>query len=470
MLIVSGTLPSGKTVFEEVIPPQEMIKEFSVPPMGKYAEFRIDSRFTKRDAETGEIRVGRAQSFVPAYTISTPNGSVNIRYADTRLPDGPGSFKYSLTGEGGATNRMMDFRDEMFVFNQPSQVEKFIWYFLHPLNGSNPFKKQNGQYRYWYLDRETEARKKLDLQRAVESIKSEIMDKDEPTIRVYAAGLSYKVNGIERTMPNLDTASISQLRLMLLDRLNADGEAFVQAWRTGNNSLYGMIVFAVDKGLIRVRRFQGGASWVWNTESHKDAPIANITTSEPEMATLKRVFNDNYENLVPILQSAINALRVKEIELPTDDIMATQEELTMSVLLNKGWDWIVSQAMLKGLLAFDYNTGSVRAIVNGKMEQDLYTAINPGNWSKELVDRLKTHEGASLRLPISNALLASFNDNGQPLTALDLLKNNTPAKAAITPPPALTPVPDPMFGKLIDTEEDVDVADLASDEAEVSEN
>lgn len=91
MLIVSGTLPSGKTVFEEVIPAQELVKEFKIPSMGKYAEFRIDPKFTKKDAETGEIRLGRSQAFVPYYTIGTDNGSVSIRYADQRIPAAPAS-------------------------------------------------------------------------------------------------------------------------------------------------------------------------------------------------------------------------------------------------------------------------------------------------------------------------------------------------------------------------------------------
>ena len=409
MLIFSGTLPNGESVFEKVISAKEVMELFPmIPKMGKYVEFQRGSKYVKIDTENGGRRTGRGFAFAPVFTIPLPTGDLTVRYADNRVPVAGGEFRYTMTGEAASTGKMHDFNSEVLVFTQPNRIERYIWYFLNPANENAPFRHSRTTSYYRFVNREQEAVDRLSQENMLQAIRLEIMQMPEATLRIVASGLSYKHEGLTRTINATDTVTVDELRLSLLTLIGSDKNDFAEAWRSGNNHLSGMIQFAVDKGIIKRMNFIGGANWVWGIEGYENHAIVAIVPTEPEMATLKRAFAENYNALFPTLNAAVNEVRINDIELPEDVVLEGDENLRINKILEKGWDWVVDQAVLKNVIALDRAAKVVRYVEDGEFAGDIMQVNDAKTWIPEMKAFLDSYEGSSQRFPIAKHILAAM--------------------------------------------------------------
>lgn len=411
MLIFSGTLPNGETVYEKPFPAKEVMNIFQVPEMGALVEFLVDARFSKRDTETGDVRHPRAFAFSPTYTLNHNAGTVSVRYADSRTPTAGGKdFTYLLSGDGASTGKLHDLRGSGMFFNQPSQVEKYIFYYLHPLNGTNPYRDPRKEVYFNFVNREAEAKVRLAAQLEISAIEAQILDSEISALRIIAAGLEYKVDGMTIKMSNLDTIQDTALRLQMIDRLRANPKEFIKAWQSGNTTLTGMISRAIDKNFIKKQTYPGGAAFQWNLDSN-EAVIVAVSGNEDELTALRTTFTNHYEQLFPILKNALDSDRLANMTLPSVPVLEDAAALTVQALMSKGWDYNVDQGLIKGVIAYDFNTNMVRFVKDGVLAGDLFQPASPINWRNELVDHLKSAPGAPLRMAVVNAVHDALTAN-----------------------------------------------------------
>lgn len=401
MLIFTGILPKSKrSVTEEQLSAKEAMEEFDVPEMGAHAELELSGNFKKKNKLTGEVRVGRQQTFAPVYSLDLPGlGQVQVRYAESRVAKATGGYEYRLTND-----RISNLRSEKTVFRNGADIEIYVFLFLHPRNGANPWRSKNKQAIFTHIDREAEANRRLASMKLADQVRLEILEMDKESLRVMASGLSYKVNGMDVLVPGLDNVGVSQLRAMLLDRLAAHGDAFVAAWRSGNNTLHGMLQYAVDSDIIKLKKTPGLKYWSWNTDTHKDVPIVNVGATEPEMAALRRVFAEHNGDLFPILKLAIDTKRTKSIVLPGEASLDTLDGLTLGVIQSKGIPWIVDQCVLNDLIGYDRASKKVRFITAGDYTTDILEVNVSAKWREELEAALGKVEYRSERAGLCTRL------------------------------------------------------------------
>jgi len=379
---------------------KEVMEEFGIPQMGKHTEFELMPAFRKKDPRNGEIRTGRQQNFSPVYDLQLPEvGTIQIRFAESRVAKSGGGYDYKVTND-----RITDLRGEKMAFLNGKNIEKYVWFFLHPRCNSNPFRERTKQSIFQHIDREAIANLRLAVSDLSREISIEISEMDHEALRVMAAGLTYRFNNMEQPIANLETMGVGQLRVQLLDRLAAHGKAFTDAWRNGNNTVHGMLSYAVDAGLIKLQKVPGAKFWMWNTATHKDIPICQMGPLENEMAALKLAFAQNSGELYPILAAAVDTKRVKNITLPGTLELGDIDGLTLAAVQAKGIKWIVQQAIVNDLIALDRGTKTIKFLHKGEFSTDVMSVTDPATWKEELIAALALAEYKPQREGVTNRL------------------------------------------------------------------
>ena len=436
MLIVTGTLPKkGTSVVDHIISAKEFMEEFGIPAMGAHTEFELMPTFQKKDPTDGTIQAGRQQSFSPVYDLYTPSGTVKVRYAEGREPQNGGGYKYTVPN-----NRITEMRGIRTIFRKGEKIEIYAWMYMHPRNASNPYRDQQKQAIYRHVDREAEAKLKIAKNQQMNEVRLEIMEMDGESLRVMAAGLDYKVDGMTQIISNLDSISVAELRLELFNRSQSHGQAFYDAWRSGNNTLNGMLQYAVDRGVIKMKKVPGSTYWAWNTDTHKDVLICLIRAGEPEMAALRLAFAENYGELFAILNAAINKLRTEDIVLPDTAKLDSKEGLTLGVIQGMGLEWILEQAEMNDVVALDRTAKKVRFLSNGEYTSDFMDITDLANWRQEVIANLSKGEYKPQRGAICTRLFHKLNPGANPDTVVDVV--NTPAPEPVIA--AAEPVAEPV--------------------------
>lgn len=412
MIILTGQM-GGKTYADQQVSAKDIVEALELPEIDKYAEF------TLTDMLRGQ-RIGDDKSFAaglnlsPTYILQLPEGTLSITYTTDRRPIAGGLWD-------NTTKRVQDFKGETlaFVKGQPGyDVEKFVWFFLHPLQGTNPYRKVNRGAMFTYADREGEAKAKNLAHASMLDVMLKIGSAEIGTLRVLAKGLRYTVNGEQRVVSRVNEIGPEELRRALLDMAQADGQAFVSAFMSGENTIVGMLQTAIDAGFITLKAESWGKSWMWNTTTHQGSLIVSVRQGESDFGALQAAFADNYNDLMPLLHGVINSLRVGSIADEQQLQVQSVEQATAEQLKTMSIERIVNELFDRDAIGFDRGSLSVMYVdENGGFSGDpIVTLPNGPSWRQAFMDFVVHPAQQDLRNHFADLLQAKV----QPSVSADI--------------------------------------------------
>lgn len=406
MLIVTGLL--GKEMYDDrAVALDVIMKELDVPKLGKYAEFRLaKSRHkTVMVDNLPQERHTRALSLTPVFTLDLPTGTLQIRYTSGRKKKN-NEWDYD-------TKRLEDFRGTMLAFSQGRNLEKYIWYYLYTGNLSNPHRTKGKPGFYEFVDREEIAKKELAMDLMLAEVTQEIMGMDEESLRVMAKGLRYNIGGTEHMIERASEAGIQELRSILVRRCVTHSVAFLEAWRNGGTTVEGMLRHVSDSGKIVLRdEMYGGKTWIWNDGIHDGSIITSVRKNEDPMGALKAAFSDNYNDLMPLLQTAVSGMRVKSMGFTENTVLESVEDLTLAHIKAMGLDQIVDRCISGEIIYFDRATGNLHLIEKGDIGEEIFRATSPTAWKAEFLEALKTPEYNNVKQSLAMRLMHHMKPKG----------------------------------------------------------
>lgn len=400
---------------QEQVSASDLIEHLKIPRFTKYAEFRFQPVHVKKNTATGQTSHARGFGLQPVYQINGPEGPLEIRYSDSRRKDKDG-WAYTLV-----SHKMLDFNSELLVFSRPTDLEKYVWYFLHPSNDTNPYRDRNKTSMFYFYDREGESATENAKTTLTVNAIQQIATMDIASLRIAAAGLRYTTTGgIERIVSRVNESGEQEMRNQLTKLAMADGQFFTTAFHSGSNTVVGMLRYAVDNNIIKMDQQNWGKSWHWNTATHRGTPITDVRKGEDEFAALQAAFMSNHSELLPVLNAALSTLRAEQVADEQAIKMVPQEDITMEYIESLGLDQIITSAIVYDLIGYDRKTGDVSFVgADGQfLEPAVVYSAKAGQWQQELKTSLSSADGLGARAELNRRMFAYINDNPAPASAV----------------------------------------------------
>lgn len=385
MLEITGSI-GDKTYNAEPVSAKFLMETYNIPPIDKYAEFRVTPERMKVDHINGGFQVPPSTGLPTVANINITGKSISLRWCSTRTPGPNGAVEY-------APRRLSDLRGQMVAFTDKNEeeVEKYVYFYLHPLNASSPAHREGREAFYFLYDRTGEADKLAATYTMLSDLGKEIMTIPEARLRIKASGLFYRNSGGNVMVDATKAVELNELRVRLSELLHADKTLFADAWRNEENALRGTIKYAIEKGiLVGVNNPSQGTTWKWsNAEGGGEVTIAS-RNDDPTIAILNYIAQ-NYTYMVPKLTSAINRMESAEMPMPgvfedvVDEDMLTAERIKEMQPLQ-----LIQFAASQDVLYFDRPNFQVYYCnESGDVDGDpIFTVLDKTKWQAEYAEFL----------------------------------------------------------------------------------
>jgi len=391
MLIVSGNHPqlrNGDMLDSAQVSAAELSKALNVDMSVTWAEFRLMPvhQSVKQD---GQRHFLRGFSLSAAYVIEHGAGSLQIRFCISRRMENQ-QWRYTNVNP---YNKMEEFqRVEILGLNPQKFPELYLWYMLHPGNDKNPYRNQSRPAMFYFYDREMEAGMRVQQNIALMDVLKEIMNMDYTSLKIMSAGMRYKVNNEDRMVARVNEAGEEELRSALWQMANQDQMAFVNAFKSGANTIVGMLRHAVDGGMIELITQSWGNSWVWRTPAHDGTVICGVQPKADNFGSLQDAFMANHQSLMPMLHDALKMERVETIAEKMDLQLVPKEAMTLEYIKTLSLEDVFQQAIVGDVLAYDRGLNAVYFVRDGAFDGDpIPVSVNPKTWQADLLEHLKNN-------------------------------------------------------------------------------
>lgn len=384
MLVVTGKI---QDVFYEaaVVSPDVLMQAYGIPSFKNshgmfWAEFRLPEARVKHDRMGNKIHP-KGYILQSAYDLITPEGAVRIQYAtSSRMVNG--ELVYSV----GSDNEMREFFGEAMIFTKSSDLEKYVWYYLHPRNATSPFASRN-KPKFVYFNREAEANARVKEQQALMEVYAAINNASMESLRKRMRAIRFSHLGSAVTMRDPLVLTDAEVQYDFVSYLNKYGKAFVAAWYDSENSLEGSLLEAIDLGIIQKNIAGRTTSWIW---SDNGEPIDVVRKGEDPFQKLMAAFQENYTEHGARLTLALSRVKLKDqkvvIKKPTLEKAVASEVRT----------WLDSE-LLAGFIQYDLidfdRTSKVVSLLDdkGNIERPITELAGiTGNWKTEFLQVLNT--------------------------------------------------------------------------------
>lgn len=408
MLILTGNL-NGTNYDNEIVPAKVLADALNVPPMGRkgkghYAEFRQSAKHTgKAKRPGGEENNAQAFHLAAVYNLTLPTGTLSIRYTVNRTSDRQGNYSYDVL-------RVHDFTGKMLALAGESKFEKFVWFWLHPGNATNPYRNQRKPAMFMHYDREAEAvRKQANTAMTLEVI-NEINMMEVTTLRILAQGLRYRVGQQEYIVPNAAEAGEQELRSAMTEMAMTHREAFVEGFRSGGANLVGQLRHAEASQIIVLRVEPHASYWMWAQGPHKGSMIVSVQRGANAHAALQAAFSTNADHLLPILNAEVQDAQIRAIgdrqEVRLQDNVETTGEYIQTLTPGQ----LLENCMVRDIVAFDRATNGVFFINEvGEFEGDpVFMATALPTWKAEFLAALPESRFSEVREVMAERLTQSM--------------------------------------------------------------
>ena len=215
MLAITGNL-NGKPVEDQIISASDVIKLFNLP-ISKDAEkivFELDKKskgVIAINPVDGSERFAYRSMLKPIATGTYKNESYTVQYYNTRRQNNKGGYTYS-------PNRV-DFMGKRHSINTDQDLEKAVFFLLHPWCKDSPLRNRNSISRYKLFSAEKESMLKIQEEERHAKLRDMVLQMDDARGIRIAKAISHKHGG---TIPQsgTETAATAKASLLVLMREN----------------------------------------------------------------------------------------------------------------------------------------------------------------------------------------------------------------------------------------------------------
>ena len=402
MLICNGTI-NGVTYEEKQVNAKVLIEAFGVPQMNGIPKvFRLipGMGLMREDrSNPGETLITPGRAFGTAFTVTTNEGSLNIRFSTSRtpIPGGGGTYRYSP--------KKMNFIKSSATFSfPPERVEEYVWAYLHPKNKKSPFAKKP---QYEYFDPAEDARKQMDDVRKIGELTQVIATMPEAEMRLRAAGLTYMWGNRRVSFPGATKVDQSIVRAKLIESLNVHKKAFIEAWNNAENSVVGVVMMAQSLNIIEQVAVPGGVAWQY-TKAYGGSRICVASTNQNPIDVIVSEITAQYavyfNRLKAFIDQASHANQAQPEVTPRQSDVP--ENLTKEFLANLDVEGFVNLCADREFIGFERTNSTVYVLrSNGTLNRPLLTVKTPKDWKSELAQHFSTEAGAEPRDALITSIL-----------------------------------------------------------------
>ncbi len=402
MLICNGTI-NGVTYEEKQVNAKILMDHFGVPPMNGIPKiFRLipGMGLLREDrSNPGETLITPGRAFGTAFTVTTDEGSLNIRFSTSRtpIPGGGGTYRYSP--------KKMNFIKSSATFSfPPERVEEYVWAYLHPKNKRSPFAKKP---QYEYFDPAEDARKQMDEIRKIGELTQAIAIMPEAEMRLRAAGLTYIVGSRRVSFPGATKADQSVVRAKLIEALNLHKKSFIEAWNNAENSVVGVVMMAQSLNIIEQIAVPGGVAWQYTKEYGGTRICVASTNQNPIDVIVSEVtaqYSVYFNRFKAFIDQATHSNQVAPEITPRQP--DAPETLTKDFLSAMDAEGFVNLCADREFIGFERTASAVYVLrSNGTLNRPILTVTTPKNWKSELVTYFSTEAGAESRDALITSIL-----------------------------------------------------------------
>lgn len=400
MLIANGTL-KGQFYDEAQIKPQVLIDAFGIPPMnGQPKTFRLKAGMgliRKDRSNPGEILITPGKAMSPYFTVTTPEGSLSLRYATNRQPiKGGGGYKYT-------PNKVKSIAGYAEFFFGPNQIEEYVWHYLNPKNAKSPFARAP---QYEYFNAAEDAQKEMVYLSAQNDLMQAIFSMPEHELRLRAAGLTFIADGRRVQFNGALTAEVAVIRQRLIKALTDYGRYFIDAWSTAETSVLGVVKMAENLNIIGQYQLAGGTEWRY-TEQYGGARIAFANAGQDPLQVLISEVTVQYAVLFPKLKGLVDIAggisKKASVQAPVaKPVPITAEAVSALPALD-----LIELAESKEAIAFERGAQKVYSLnPNGSLNKPILPQVKSAKqWRTELAEFLQTDAGKKFREDLEAAII-----------------------------------------------------------------
>lgn len=381
MLYANGTI-GGKTFKQEVIDPHFLIKTFDIPEFKEAAEFRLTKQRVGKD-RFGQPRIPRAINKNPVIQLFSGEHNFTLRYAT------------SATGEGLNMKfrpaRMTDLRGRAVSFTK-RDIEKYVFYYLHPDHEKSPFADNNSKKDYLIYDAVLEQNRELAAYAAMDATRIEIMTMPLDDLKSKAYGLVISRPGYGNiTVSSMKDWPEPQVRAHLRSLLETHKEYFIEKWTSAGSSVLATVHEAIDRGVIVKRKdsmTNGMDAWFYRTGEL----ITIINSGVSPTGAAVDYFSKNYTTKRPELLEAIDKKNVEDGVSQMGGVKAVAQDMDKTLkaaVWQLDTEGLIGEAVGRGVIEFNRADGGVYYTDDGELEETpVYLAEDPKKWRKEFADFL----------------------------------------------------------------------------------
>lgn len=396
MLICNGTI-NGVTYEDKAVPAKLIADKFGVPDIsdGKPGMFQLimGTNLIKVDRNNGGYAVTPAWKMDPTFTISTKEGSLTIRYAESSAP--------SRDGRRYTPRKVSLVRGIEFFSVDNTKIDLFVWTWLNPKNKTSPFARRP---LYAHYDPEAAASAENKSLEAIFALQSEILSMNEADLRMRAAGLSYSIAGNRYDFRASVSLPIMQVRNILQKNLLNHRETFISAWKNAGSSLSGMVAMAEATGVLKRETTKSGVLWRYSDKfggasicvaevnaEPLQTLITELNASPYHITTIRNLLSDTSksDNGTPPAKPAVKQVEAPAPPNPEEDAVNLKD--------------LIAEAIDKGIVAFDEESGSINQLrTDGVKRKTLATSYSRNGWMDDL--EAEMHNDPSITQTLIKAL------------------------------------------------------------------
>lgn len=404
MIIANGTI-NGKEYLDAPVPLNVLkdfiIKQnpgFSFPEAGngKPITFRVlpNSNIMRVDRRNlGRKAVTPAWYMAPDFTINTNEGSISLRYADTRIP-GTNGARYT-------PKKVLLVKGREFFTIRDNNLDLTVWTILNPKCKTSPYARLP---KYEHYDEAKESRKGMDNLLKMSAVQNEILTMAESDLRRRAAAVSYTNGAGNRVVFSTATkVEVDILRVALIRRLNADGDRFISAWALSESSLEGLVKVAQSLGILEYSKMKaGGGQWRY-APNYGGESIVNVREKADPIKAIITELTVNASHKVPSIEKLVKMVSapapekvVDEEIIPANDakIAQTPDAYEPEVDSEESFEYVeedkirevVERAFALNILELDIEKGQIYILNSkGNKWRPLFAPEIPESWRDEVV-------------------------------------------------------------------------------------
>lgn len=290
----------------------------------KKPEFDINEarKGTKKMGQSSEIS-SPAGTRVPSYFNAKWEGkTIEIRYAE--------SINQTWRGE-----KLVDeyfppkvmFEGEAMLL-ESSDPDKALYFFLHPLQETSPFRDQVKEKWHWsFKDVAARSKKELDKFSAIRKAFNEVEKLSGEKLKIIAKGMG--ISGVE-SMEEI------QVKAELSKKVQENAELFMQNLNKKEVMFRGLILNGIDRQLFKIKDTYGNKSWIWGAGKFNGSPIVDIVSNSitPVETLITHILSNInfYYSEIMNVTSALNATKaagdfLEQSDFNLDNVLSNGAQL-----------------------------------------------------------------------------------------------------------------------------------------------